>query len=124
MKEKNEVEVLIGGEKYTICGYESADYLQRIATYINKKRDEVAKNFPSSLISSETKAVLTEINIADDYYSASLELENMKMDIEEKDKTIFELKHEMISDKEKLEDALKKIMELEAELNIAKKRIR
>ena len=37
MKTKNEVEVLIGGEKYTICGYESDDYLQKIATYINRK---------------------------------------------------------------------------------------
>ena len=58
------------------------------------------------------------------YYSASLELENLKTDIEEKDKTIFELKHEMIANKEKLEDVLRKNMELEAQINILKKRIR
>ena len=39
MKQKNNVEVLIGGNTYTISGYESADYLQRIATYINTKID-------------------------------------------------------------------------------------
>ena len=83
MKTKNEVEVLIGGEKYTICGYESDDYLQKIATYINRKRDEINKGAASTLISNDTRVVLTEINIADDYFNAENRISEVKEDLEE-----------------------------------------
>ena len=37
MRNKNDVEVLIDGRKYTICGFESAEYLKQIASFINLK---------------------------------------------------------------------------------------
>ena len=37
MKKKNDVEVLIDGRKYTLCGFESQEYIQKIASYINRK---------------------------------------------------------------------------------------
>lgn len=103
MKKKNDVEVLIGGEKYTICGYESSDYLQKVATYINVKIDEVAKNFGSLHINNDTRVVLTEINIADDYFKTLERLEEMTREKEEADKVIFELKHELVAAQEKLD---------------------
>ena len=38
MSAKKNTEVLIGGKKYTISGYEEEEYLQRVATYINTCR--------------------------------------------------------------------------------------
>ena len=32
MKKKNDVEVLIDGRKYTLCGFESPEYIQKIAS--------------------------------------------------------------------------------------------
>ena len=43
MRNKNDVEVLIDGRKYTICGFESAEYLQQIASYIKRKLIEFKK---------------------------------------------------------------------------------
>ena len=43
MKSKNDVDVLINGRKYTLCGFESADYIQKVATYINSKLSEFQK---------------------------------------------------------------------------------
>ena len=40
MNEKTDVQVIINGKQYTICGYESSDYLQHIANHINEKFDE------------------------------------------------------------------------------------
>ena len=37
MSAKNETEVLIGGKTYTLSGYESEEYLQKVALYINGK---------------------------------------------------------------------------------------
>ena len=40
MSAKKNTEVLIGGKKYTISGYEEEEYLQRVASYINSKLKE------------------------------------------------------------------------------------
>ena len=37
MNTKNDVEVIINGKQYTLSGYESSDYLQKIANHINDK---------------------------------------------------------------------------------------
>ena len=35
MASKTDVQVLLGGKVYTLSGYESEEYLQKIALYIN-----------------------------------------------------------------------------------------
>lgn len=121
MKTKNEVEVLIGGEKYTICGYESDDYLQKIATYINRKRDEINKGAASALISNDTRVVLTEINIADDYFNAENRLSEVKEELEEANSLNFKLKHDLAVTTEELDNLKKAHADLEAELKILKR---
>ena len=37
MASKTDVQVLLGGKVYTLSGYESEEYLQKIALYINNK---------------------------------------------------------------------------------------
>ena len=37
MSSKNTTEVIIGGKVFTLGGYESEEYLQKIASYINNK---------------------------------------------------------------------------------------
>ena len=121
MKTKNEVEVLIGGEKYTICGYESDDYLQKIATYINRKRDELNKGAASTLISNDTRVVLTEINIADDYFNAENRLSEVKEELEEANSLNFKLKHDLAVTTEELDNLKKAHADLEAELKVLKR---
>ena len=41
MAAKKDIQVVIGGKVYTLSGYESEEYLQRIALYINNKMDEM-----------------------------------------------------------------------------------
>ena len=44
MSSKNNTEVIIDGKIFTLSGYESEDYLQKVATYINNKITEYKKN--------------------------------------------------------------------------------
>ena len=37
MSSKNNTEVIIDGKIFTLSGYESEEYLQKVATYINNK---------------------------------------------------------------------------------------
>ena len=41
MASKTDVQVLLGGKVYTLSGYESEEYLQKIALYINNKMTEL-----------------------------------------------------------------------------------
>ena len=42
MAKKNTADVLINGKVYTISGYESTAYLQKVATYLNEMEEKVA----------------------------------------------------------------------------------
>ena len=43
MAEKHFTEVTIAGKIYTLGGYEDEEYLQRIASYVNSKQNELRK---------------------------------------------------------------------------------
>ena len=40
MSSKNNTEVILGGKVFTLSGYESEEYLQKVAAYINNKLAE------------------------------------------------------------------------------------
>ena len=43
MAARTDTEVIIGGKVFTLSGYESEEYLQRVASYINNKVAEYSK---------------------------------------------------------------------------------
>ena len=43
MSAKNTTQVIIGGKIITLCGYESEEYLQRVAAYLNNKISELSE---------------------------------------------------------------------------------
>lgn len=110
MKNKNDVEVLINGRRYTICGFESAEYLQKVATYINSKYAEFKNQDYYYNLDMELRSILLAINIADDYFKTEKEKQSLTRENEHKDKIILDMKHEVI-DKEKENDDLRKKLE-------------
>ena len=68
MSSKNKTEVLIAGKIFTLSGYESEEYLQKVATYINNKIAEFKKLDGYNHQTKENKSILLELNIADDYF--------------------------------------------------------
>ena len=100
---KNYTEVLIGGKVFTLSGFESEEYLQKVSTYLNHKIDECGNNDRKQ--NAETRSILLALNIADDYFKAKKQGGSLERDIEVKDKEMYELKHELISVQIKLENA-------------------
>ena len=92
MSAKKNTEVLIGGKKYTISGYEEEEYLQRVASYINNKIKEFNEIDSFRKLPADMKATLTEVNIADDYFKAKEQIEKLESDSENKDQDIFKLR--------------------------------
>lgn len=116
MSTKTSADVLIGGKIYTLSGYESEAYLQQVAAYINSKINEFDEMESYKRLPPDMKAALLELNIADDYFKAKEKADQLSLDLEVRDKEIYELKHDFISSKMKLDDKEKEIYQLEKEL--------
>lgn len=115
MAEKTSAEVIIGGKVYTLSGYEGEEYLQRVATYINNKINEFNGMDGVRRLPVDMRATLLELNIADDYFKARGMVEKLEAEIEQKDKEIYDLKHDLISNQIKTESDEKSLRDLEEE---------
>lgn len=115
MSEKTSAEVLIGGKVYTLSGYEGEEYLQKVAAYINNKLSEFDNTEGYRRLPADMKATLLELNIADDYFKAKAQAEKLEQQIEAKDKEIYDLKHDLISNQIKTESDEKEMKRLEKE---------
>ena len=123
MSSKNKTEVLIDGKIYTLSGYESEEYLQRVATYINNKLAELKKLDGYARLSQELKSILLEVNVADDYFKAKNQVEMVEEELAQKDQELYDLKHELISTQIKLEDAAKELEALKEQATEYQKQI-
>lgn len=115
MSAKTSAEVVIDGKVYTLSGYEGEEYLQKVAGYINGKITEYDTIEDYRHLPLNMKSTLIQLNIADDYFKAKAQVEKLERDLELKDKEIYDLKHDLISNQIKTETAEATMKELEAE---------
>lgn len=115
MAAKNTAQVVIGGKIITLGGYESAEYFQKVASYMNNKLAELGSMPGYSRQPMETKHTLLSLNITDDYFKAKKQAEIYEQDLQQKDQEMYELKHELISLQVQVEQAKKAAEEAEAE---------
>ncbi len=123
MSSKTKTEVLIGGKIYTMSGYESEEYLQRVATYLNNKISEIRNVEGYSRLSSELQGILLNLNTADDYFKAKKQADSLEKDLADKDRELYEIKHELITTQIKLEETEKALASKTEETEDCKKRI-
>ena len=116
MSSKTDVEVIIGGKVFTLSGYESEEYLQKVASYINNKMNEYAKIDGFKKQPVELQNFLLQLNIADDYFKAKKQISLLEEEIQRKEKELYDLKHELISSQIKMENVEKTNRELRSEL--------
>ena len=109
MAVKNTTQVLIGGKIITLSGYESEEYLQKVASYMNNKMTELGQLPGYSRQSVETKHTLLSLNVADDYFKAKRQAEIFEEDLEAKDREMYDLKHDLITSQVQLENARKDV---------------
>ena len=115
MSARTDTEVIIGGKVLTVSGNESVEYLQKVAAYINSKINEYSKMDSFKRQPIDKQNMLIQLNIADDYFKAKAQVDKLERDVELRDKEIYDLKHDLISNQLKTESADDRIKELEAE---------
>jgi len=114
MSKINDIDVIINNKRYTLSGYESEEYLQRVEF---KNKDAY------KFMDSDLKNILIQINIADDYHKAKDKIKEIEEECNQKSNEIFDLKHELIAVQTKLSAAEKEIESLKHELNESQKKI-
>ncbi len=123
MSTKTDTEVIIAGKVFTLSGYESEEYLQKVASYINNKIAEYNKVDSFKRQSLDTQNVLLQLNIADDYFKAKKQISLLEEEIQNKEKEMYDLKHELIASQIKLENTEKNVKNLQTEINENAKKI-
>lgn len=108
---KNNVQVVIDGKVYTLSGYEDPEYLNKVAAYINAKLSEVRMAEGYKRQNREVQNILMYLNVADDYYKAKKNADTTSLELEERNKEISNLKHELVGLKLRMEE---EELELEA----------
>ena len=115
MAEKKSVRVLIDGKIVTLSGYESEDYMQRVAYYMNTKIAELSAMPGYNRLTADTKSMLLSLNIADDYFKAKSQVDAMEQDIENKDQDTYDARHDLISAQVEIAQLKKEIERLKRE---------
>ncbi len=123
MSSKTDTEVIIGGKVFTLSGYESEEYLQKVASYINNKINEYNKVESFRRRPLDTQSILLQLNIADDYFKAKKQISVLEEELQTKEKELYDLKHELISAQIKLESSEERVRTLQQEADDNGKKI-
>ena len=97
MAAKNSIKVVIDGKIITLSGYESEEYMQKVASYLNNKILELSSLPGYSRQTPDTKSTLLALNIADDYFKAKSHVDAMESDMEFRDREAYDVKHDLIA---------------------------
>ena len=116
MAVKNTTQVLIGGKIVTLSGYESEEYLQKVANYMNNKLTELGQLPGYNRQALETRHTLLSLNIADDYFKAKRQAEMYEEELEAKDREMYELKHDLINGQVELDREKKSSVEKDRQI--------
>ena len=117
MSSKNDTEVIINGKIYTLSGYESEEYLQKVATYMNNKITELKAMDGYKRLTVDMQRILLELNIADDYFKAKKQADSIEGELDSKDKQLYDVKHELIAAQIQVESLEKENSGLQKQIN-------
>lgn len=120
---KTDTEVIIGGSVLTLSGYESEEYLQKVASYINNKLTEYGKVESFRRQPVDKQHILLELNIADDYFKAKNQIVLLEEEVQTKEKELYDLKHELIAAQIKLDNMEKALKNAQQEIQESSKEI-
>ncbi|ANW99861.1 cell division protein ZapA [Thermoclostridium stercorarium subsp. thermolacticum DSM 2910] len=92
MAGKNKVNVRIAGNEYTVCGYESPEYMQRVALYVDQKVTEIMK--ANQALSTSMASILSAINVVDDMFKLAEAKDALEKELESVKRELQQVKQE------------------------------
>jgi len=102
----SQVDVLIGGKVYHLS-VADPEYLQKVSNYLNRKISECKTSEGFRGLDAEYKELFLKLNIADDYFKAEKENEELRKKLQELEEELYAIRHDAVSTRMKLENSLK-----------------
>lgn len=78
--EKIRTTVRIAGRDYTIASYDTEEYVNRVAAYVDRKMSELAE---ATKLPAAQLAVLTAVNATDDMMKSRDEITRLRKELDE-----------------------------------------
>ena len=78
--EKIRTTVRIAGKDYTIASYDSEEYVNRVADWVNRRMEELAA---ATKLPAAQLAVLVAVNAADDMMKSRDEIRRLKAELDD-----------------------------------------
>ena len=88
-EDNNTVQISIYGQEYSVKAPADAEYIKKVAAYLDEKMIEVQSGF-STTQSSTRIAILAAMNITDELFTARREQDSGNVEIDEKISTLIE----------------------------------
>lgn len=123
MADKKDVQVVINDKVLTLTGEESAEYMQKLALYINNKLNECKMSGQYHKLSMDYQYLLLSINIADDYHKTKEQLSQMQAQVDKLEKQVYDIQHDQIETKIKYESAKKLIEDYKMQIAELQKKV-
>ncbi|MBN2222837.1 MAG: cell division protein ZapA [Vallitaleaceae bacterium] len=95
MQEKNDSMVIIDNTVYTLSGYESQEYMQKVANFVNEKIKEIQQSDNSKKMHTRLQSVLVMINLADEYMKLKMSNDEYLQKIQKLEESIASYKKEL-----------------------------
>ena len=96
--EKTRTMVKICGKEYVMAGYESEEYIHRVAIYVDRKMASLKSQYVN--LNPNTLSVLTAINVADDLLKLQDQFDALNKEHQALNEEIKKLKIEMSLEKD------------------------
>lgn len=123
MAERRDVPVVLNDRVYTLSGFENDEYIQSIVHYINSKLMECKSSESFRRLSKEHQNMLVALNVADDFFKAKNQAANLTEEDTEKEKQLYDLRHEMIEAQIKHESDMRLVEEYKEQVNALQRKI-
>ncbi len=114
MAENTDAKIVIGGKTLLVSSEESADHLQQVADYVNKKIEENKSAPGYEKMPVDTRFMLLELNIGDDYVTTKAKLDDALIELAKKNKELYEIKQAFQTLKKNYEIARNQVIELQS----------
>lgn len=124
METKNDAHVVINNKEFVICGYESSEYMQKVAAYLNNKIAECKEIEEFKNLERDMKNFMLEINIVDDYFKAQDKATELESENSKKEDELYRLKHEFVALKEKLNKTQQELEQIGSAYEAVKRQLK
>lgn len=123
MESKTTVSVVIDGKVYMLAGNSSETFMQRVASYVDNKLQEVKQQNGYNKLPQEYKNILLSLNIAEELFKLQDEVQILNQEHQEKEQELYRLKQEMVDKEMRIDTANKLVIEYKSKVNELQKRI-